>query len=57
MKVEALALGFKHVESGAARPLELPRSRPGPGRRAEGSPPPQATLDADGRIVPGALAG
>ena len=34
MKVEALALGFKHVESGAARPLQLPRPRPGPGRRA-----------------------
>ena len=52
MKAEALALGFKHVESGAARPLELPRPRPGPGRRAQGPPRRQATLDADGRVIP-----
>ena len=40
MKTEALALGFKHVESGAARPLELSRPRPGPGRRAQAAAPP-----------------
>ncbi len=57
MKAEALALGFKHVESGAARPLQLPRPRPGPGRRARARCRRQATIDAEGRIVPGSLAG
>ena len=39
MKQEALALGFKHVESGTTGPLQLPRSRPGPGSRAQASAP------------------
>ena len=39
---------------GAARPVELPRPRPGPGRRAQGALRRQATLDADGRVVPAA---
>ena len=41
---------------GAARPVELPRPRPGPGRRAQGPPRRQATLDANGRVVPAAQA-
>jgi lipoyl synthase len=56
MKVEAQALGFKHVESG---PLvrssyhardQVPGAELARLRR-------QATLDADGRVVPGSLAG
>ena len=40
MKAEASALGFKHVESGAAGPLELPRPRPGARCRAQAPAPP-----------------
>ena len=52
MKIEALALGFRHVESGSARPLELPRPRPGPGRRAEGSADARRRSTRDGRVIP-----
>ena len=40
MKAEALALGLQARRVGAAGPLQLPRPRPGPGRRAEAAPPP-----------------
>ena len=56
MKVEALALGFKHVESGPlVRSSYHARDQvPGAELRALRR---QATIDADGRIVPGSLAG
>ncbi len=56
MKVEALALGFRHVESGPlVRSSYHARDQvPGAELRALRR---QATIDADGRIVPGASAG
>lgn len=56
MKVEALALGFKHVESAPlVRSSYHARDQvPGAELRALRR---QATIDADGRIVPGSLAG
>jgi lipoic acid synthetase len=56
MKVEALALGFQHVESGPlVRSSYHARDQvPGAELRAARR---RATIDADGRIVPEALAG
>ena len=56
MKVEALALGFRHVESGPlVRSSYHARDQvPGAELRAARR---RATIDADGRIVPEALAG
>jgi lipoic acid synthetase len=56
MKVEALALGFKHVESAPlVRSSYHARDQvPGAELRALRR---QATIDADGRVVPGSLAG
>ena len=56
MKAEALALGFKHVESGPlVRSSYHARDQvPGAELRALRR---QATIDADGRVVPGSLAG
>ena len=56
MKVEALALGFKHVESGPLVRSSYHARDQVPGaelRRLRR----EATLDADGRVVPGQLAG
>ena len=56
MKAEALALGFRHVESGPlVRSSYHARDQvPGAELRALRR---QATIDADGRVVPGSLAG
>jgi lipoic acid synthetase len=56
LKVEALALGFRHVESGPlVRSSYHARDQvPGAELRALRR---RATLDADGRVVPDALAG
>jgi lipoic acid synthetase len=56
MKVEALALGFRHVESGPlVRSSYHARDQvPGAELRAIRR---QATIDSEGRVVPGSLAG
>jgi lipoyl synthase len=56
MKAEALALGFKHVESGPLVRSSYHARDQVPGAELKRLRR-QATLDADGRIVPGTLAG
>ena len=56
MKAEALALGFRHVESGPLVRSSYHARDQVPGAELKAARR-QATLDADGRIVPGALAG
>jgi lipoyl synthase len=56
MKVEALALGFRHVESGPLVRSSYHARDQVPGAELKRLRR-QATLDADGRIVPGTLAG
>ena len=51
MKTEALGARVQARRVRAAGPVELPRPRPGPGRRAQAARR-QATIDAEGRIVP-----
>jgi hypothetical protein len=56
MKAEALALGFRHVESGPLVRSSYRARDQVPGaelRRLRR----QATVDAEGRVVPGSLAG
>ena len=56
MKADALALGFKHVESGPLVRSSYHARDQVPGAELKALRR-QATLDADGRVVPGALAG
>ena len=56
MKAEALALGFRHVESGPLVRSSYHARDQVPGAELKRLRR-QATLDAEDRIVPGALAG
>ncbi len=56
MKAEALALGFRHVESGPLVRSSYHARDQVPGAELKALRRRQATVDADGRIVPGALA-
>ena len=56
MKAEALAMGFKHVESGPLVRSSYHARDQVPGAELRNLRR-QATLDAEGRVVPGALAG
>ncbi|MEA2538547.1 MAG: lipoyl synthase, partial [Chloroflexota bacterium] len=56
MKVEATALGFKHVESGPLVRSSYHARDQVPGAELKRMRR-QATLDADGRVVPASLAG
>ena len=56
MKDEALALGFRHVESGPLVRSSYHARDQVPGAELRNARR-RATIDADGRIVPGALAG
>jgi lipoyl synthase len=56
MKTEAMALGFKHVESGPLVRSSYHARDQVPGAELKRLRR-QATLDAEGRIVPGSLAG
>ena len=51
MKVEALALGFKHVESGPLVRSSYHARDQVPGAELRRLPR-QATIDSDGRVVP-----
>ena len=52
MKAEALALGFKHVESAPLVRSSYHARDQVPGAELKRPAPPQATLDAEGRVVP-----
>jgi lipoic acid synthetase len=52
MKVEALAFGFKHVESGPLVRSSYHARDQVPGAELKAMRRRQATLDADGRVVP-----
>jgi hypothetical protein len=56
MKAEALALGFKHVESGPLVRSSYHARDQVPGAELRNLRR-RATLDADGRVVPETLAG
>jgi lipoic acid synthetase len=57
MKVEALALGFKHVESGPLVRSSYHARDQVPGAELKALRRRQATLDAEGRVIPASLAG
>ena len=56
MKDEALALGFRHVESGPLVRSSYHARDQVPGAELRNARR-RATIDADGRVIPGALAG
>jgi lipoic acid synthetase len=57
MKAEALALGFRHVESGPLVRSSYHARDQVPGAELKALRRRQATLDAEGRVIPASLAG